>query len=81
MKRIVIAAVLFAAMMIADHVIEIPWFISLPMFAVPYLICGYDVLLAAFKNIAHGQFFDERFLMMVATLSCCSTRRVSFSRE
>ena len=66
--RIAIAAALFAGMMVADKLIEIPWFIALPMFAVPYLICGYDVLLSAFKNIAHGQFFDEKFLMMVATL-------------
>ena len=68
LTRIIVAAALFAVMMVADKLIEIPWFISLPMFAVPYLICGYDVLLAAFKNIAHGQVFDERFLMMVATL-------------
>ena len=68
LTRIIVAAVLFSGMMVADHLIEIPWFISLPMFAVPYLICGYDVLLAAFKNIAHGQVFDERFLMMVATV-------------
>lgn len=68
LTRIIVAAVLFAGMMVADHLVEIPWFISLPMFAVPYLICGYDVLLAAFKNIAHGQVFDERFLMMVATV-------------
>ena len=68
LTRIIVAAALFAVMMVADHLVEIPRFISLPMFAVPYLICGYDVLLSAFKNIAHGQVFDERFLMMVATL-------------
>lgn len=37
------------------------------VFAVPYLIVGYDVLLAAAKNISRGQVFDEKFLMIIAT--------------
>ena len=37
-------------------------------FAVPYLIIGYDVLWGAARNIAHGQVFDEKFLMALATL-------------
>ena len=37
-------------------------------FAVPYLIIGWDVLWSAARNIAHGQVFDEKFLMAVATL-------------
>ena len=32
-----------------------------------YLVAGYDVLLKAGTNIAHGQVFDENFLMTVAT--------------
>ncbi len=37
-------------------------------FCVPYLIVGWDVLLGAARNIAHGQVFDEKFLMTAATL-------------
>ena len=37
------------------------------MFAVPFLIAGWDVLLSAVRNILHGQVFDEKFLMTVAT--------------
>ncbi len=37
-------------------------------FAVPYLVVGWDVLWGAARNIAHGQVFDEKFLMAVATL-------------
>lgn len=37
-------------------------------FTVPYLIAGYDVLWSAARNIAHGQVFDEKFLMAIATL-------------
>lgn len=39
------------------------------LYVVPYLIIGYDVLLKAFRNIAHGQVFDEHFLMMIATFA------------
>lgn len=37
-------------------------------FMVPYLIAGYDVLWSAVRKIAHGQLFDEEFLMSIATL-------------
>ncbi len=37
------------------------------LFLIPYLIIGGDVLLRAITNIAHGQVFDENFLMCVAT--------------
>ena len=40
----------------------------LPLFLVPYLIVGWDVLRKAALNIVHGQVFDENFLMCVATL-------------
>ena len=37
-------------------------------FVVPYLVIGWDVLWSAVRNIAHGQVFDEKFLMAIATL-------------
>ena len=37
-------------------------------FVVPYLVIGWDVLWSALRNIAHGQVFDEKFLMAIATL-------------
>jgi len=42
--------------------------IRLPVFLLPYLVVGYDVLLSAFRNILHGDVFDEQFLMSIATL-------------
>ncbi|HJG30931.1 MAG TPA: cadmium-translocating P-type ATPase [Collinsella ihuae] len=41
---------------------------SFALFLVPYLIAGYDVLQKAWRNIRHGQAFDESFLMTVATI-------------
>ena len=37
-------------------------------FLVPYLLVGWDVLWRSVQNIAHGQIFDENFLMSVATI-------------
>ena len=44
------------------------------LFAVPYLIVGYDVLWSAVRNILHGQVFDEKFLMAIATLGAFAIR-------
>ena len=37
-------------------------------YCVPWLVIGYDVLWGAVRNILHGQVFDEKFLMAVATI-------------
>ncbi|MDE5764484.1 MAG: cadmium-translocating P-type ATPase [Ruminococcus sp.] len=42
--------------------------VSLILFAVSYLVLGYNVIINTFKNIRSGNFFDENFLMTVATL-------------
>lgn len=71
--RIIIAAVLLAAGLTVEHLIELPWWAQLIIFAIPYVIAGYDVLKAAAVNIIHGRIFDEKFLMMVATLGAFGT--------
>lgn len=62
--RIAFAAVLFVVVwaLPTDGVVR------LLTFLVPYAIVGYDVVFEAFRNIAHGQVFDENFLMSVATI-------------
>ena len=42
--------------------------LGLGLFLVPYVIIAYDVIFTAGRNIAHGQVFDENFLMLVATV-------------
>ena len=39
-----------------------------PIFLIPYLVIGWDVLWKAVRNIMNGQVFDENFLMCVATI-------------
>ncbi len=69
--RIIITAVLFVPLFIAEHIgmterIEPEWLVF-PIYLIPYLIIGYDVILEAAGNIRRGQIFDENFLMMTAT--------------
>ena len=42
--------------------------VYLVLYLIPYLIIGWDVLWRAVRNIAHGQVFDENFLMALATV-------------
>ncbi len=44
------------------------WFLPFFLYLAIYVAIGYDVLYRAARNIAHGQVFDENFLMCVATL-------------
>lgn len=44
------------------------WYVTVPVFLVPYLLVGWDVLWAAIRNVANGQLLDEHFLMMIATI-------------
>lgn len=77
--RIVVSFVLLAALMFSEHVGILPehiW-IELVLFAVPYLIIGYDIILKAARNIRHGQVFDENFLMMLATFGAFGARDFS----
>lgn len=43
-------------------------YISLAVFLAAYFIIGGDVIWRALRNIAHGQVFDENFLMSIATV-------------
>ena len=68
--RVIIAFVIVATLMCIEHLtdIDMPWFVSLPLYLTAYFIVGYDVLRKAIKGILKGQVFDENFLMAVATV-------------
>ncbi len=67
-RRIIIALAVFAAGMVLHHTHSIPESAELPIFLAAYLIVGYDVLIAAVRNILRGNFLDEKFLMMIASV-------------
>lgn len=71
--RIITAFALLVVIAATLHFIELPWWAELVLYAIPYVVAGYDVLKTAFINLIHGQIFDEKFLMMVATVGAFGT--------
>ena len=65
LARILVAGVLLIAAVLTPQAWGL-W--RLPIFLIPYFVVGWDVLWEAICNIAHGEIFDENFLMCVATL-------------
>ena len=68
LKRIIAAAVLTVLLALLFHFVELPWFVQLVLWLVPYLVIGHDVLRKAFMGIKNGEVFDENFLMAIATI-------------
>lgn len=66
--RIIIAAVLVAAVTILEKILELNVWIAAVLYMVPYFVIGYDILKKAWKGILKRQVFDENFLMAVATV-------------
>ncbi len=70
--RILAVLAVFLILMIAEktgRLDALPGAIRFALYFIPYLVIGYDVIVKAAKNIAHGQVFDENFLMMIATFA------------
>lgn len=71
-KVMIASVVLFLAAVLVgmsfDTILGIPskWVKDI-LFVVAYLIAGHETILSAFKNIFRGDFFDENFLMTIAT--------------
>lgn len=63
----ILGIVVFTAALAIHHFTDFG-IISAILFGVAYILLGYNVLIATFKNIRAGNFFDENFLMTVATI-------------
>ena len=66
--RIILSAVTLAAAVFVEKSFEMSVGQLLLIYLIPYLIAGYDTLLEAGEKIVKGDFFDEDFLMSVATI-------------
>ncbi len=64
LTRIIMAAVLMAAL----HFVPVAGLPRFALYLIPYLVIGWDILRKAVLGIAHGEIFDENFLMAVATV-------------
>ena len=79
--RIIVSALLLAIVVAIEKIRGFPFVISIwgfdlfPLlcYLVPYIPVGYAVLYKAARNIAHGQVFDENFLMSTATVGAFAT--------
>ncbi len=67
--RIAVSAVLLAAAVLIPYSGTWRFLLFLPA----YFVIGWDVLWKAVRNIAHGQVFDENFLMALATAGAFCT--------
>lgn len=70
--RIIVSAVLLVAAVLVGGAMELGGWRFL-LFLPAYFVIGWDVLWKAAKNIAHGQVFDENFLMALATVGAFCT--------
>lgn len=64
---LIAGVIIFATALIVHHT----WHfnpVSIILFITAYFILGYNIIIATFKNIRVGNFFDENFLMTVATI-------------
>lgn len=66
--RIILTALLLIGAYIVERTSALPMWQLLLVYLVPYLIIGYDVLGEAVEGVAHGELFDEHFLMSIATI-------------
>lgn len=68
-SRIFIAAGLMTLALCFEFLIEMRYseFMAEGLFLLAYAVIGYDVVITAFKNMRNRNFFDEMFLMTVAT--------------
>lgn len=81
LTRILVTAVLYAALVAADHMKMLPAVFEgwkrLFLYLIPYFVIGWDILYKAVRNIKNGQVFDENFLMAVATIGAFGVNEYS----
>ena len=66
--KIAVTVVLLVAAVIIEKKCNLPTWQLLLIYLVPYLIIGFDTLKEAIEGLAHGEAFNEHFLMSIATV-------------
>ncbi len=70
--------VLFTVGLICEEILHHMnyWLVDHAIFTVAYLLSGWSVLKIAGRNILRGRFFDENFLMTIATLGAFAIHKL-----
>ena len=72
-KKMLVRIVASAVLLIAAVLVPYQGLWRFALFLPAYFVIGWDVLWRAVRNIAHGQVFDENFLMALATVGAFCT--------
>ena len=67
-KKMLIRICIAIVLLLIAKFVPMPGAVRIVLFAVTYLVIGYDILKKAAKGIGNGRVFDENFLMAIATL-------------
>lgn len=73
--QISIGAAILVAAIIAKRLLPMP--VAIILFAVSYLLLGYDIILEAIRGLKNGRFLDENFLMSIASIGAFATGEYS----
>lgn len=68
LSLIVITAILLVIAVLIEKNLSLPLWQLLLVYLVPYLLIGHDTLNEAIEGLMHGDFFNEHFLMSIATI-------------
>ena len=66
--KIAVTVVLLVAAVIIEKRCDLPTWQMLLIYLIPYLFIGFDTLKEAVEGLAHGEAFNEHFLMSIATI-------------
>ena len=66
--KIAATVVLLVGAIIIERRFDLPTWQMLLIYLIPYLLIGFDTLKEAAEGLAHGEAFNEHFLMSVATI-------------
>ncbi|MFR6279465.1 MAG: HAD-IC family P-type ATPase, partial [Acutalibacter sp.] len=72
-KKMLVRIAVSAMLLIAAVLVPYQGLWRFALFLPAYFVIGWDVLWRAVRNIAHGQVFDENFLMALATVGAFCT--------
>ena len=72
-KKMLVRIAVSAVLLIAAVLVPYQGLWRFALFLPAYFVIGWDVLWRAARNIAHGQVFDENFLMALATVGAFCT--------
>lgn len=73
-KKNLIRILVAVAVLLLSVLLPVADWIKIVIALVAYGLAGWDVLWGAVRGIAHGQVFDEKFLMAVATLGAIASQ-------